>query len=157
MMTKKTLYLIYLLLACTHIMWSQTIFSENMGNPSSTTSIANNVFENNSLTYSNGGQSNSADVRSTNPSNGYNGASSGGNIFFSSTTGTSGFSIEGINASNYNSLTLQFGYRKESASAHCPFFVDYWNGSAWVVLANTETALFNEEANATANGICQKC
>ena len=64
MMTKKTFYQICLLLVCIHSSWSQTVFSENMGSPTTTTTIASNVFENNtSLSYSNGGQSNSADVK----------------------------------------------------------------------------------------------
>lgn len=153
----RVLYLIFMTLICFHCSWSQTLFSENMGTPSSTTSITNNVFENNNLlSYSNGGQNNSADIRITNASNGYNGASGGGNVFFSSTSGTYGFSIEEINASNYSNLTLQYAYRKESASVHASFSVDYWNGNSWVVLANDETTLFNEAANATAKWYLSK-
>lgn len=156
-MTKKTFYQICLLLVCIHSSWSQTVLSENMGSPTATTTIASNVFENNtSLSYSNGGQSNSADVRTTNASTGYSGASSGGNIFFSSISGAYGFSIEGINASSHTSLSLQFGYRKESSSGHALFSVDYWNGSTWVVLANSETDLFNESASASAKWYLSK-
>lgn len=134
MISKSTFYQILFILTCFHCSWSQTLFQENMGSPTSTTNITSNVFENTtSLSYSNGEQSNSADVRITNASTGYSGASSGGNIFFSSTAGAYGFSIEGINASSYTSLSLQFGYRKESSTSHALFSVDYWNGSAWVV------------------------
>ncbi|TBX70978.1 T9SS type A sorting domain-containing protein [Flavobacterium silvisoli] len=157
MMTKNTFYQICLLFIYFHSSWSQTVFSENIGNPNNTTSITNNIFENNnSLSYSNGGQNNSADVRITNASTGYNGASSGGNIFFSATSGAYGFSIESINASNYTSLTLQFGYRKEAASMHASFSVDYWNGSSWVMIADKETSLFNEASNATAKWYLSK-
>ncbi|MBC7655418.1 MAG: hypothetical protein H7098_13210 [Oligoflexus sp.] len=131
-------------------LWAQNIVSENMGTPSGTTTIASNTFQNSSsLSYSNGGQSNGADLRTTSPSSTYTGASGGGNIFFTSTAGAYGFSIEGINASNYTSISLQYAYRKESLSAHASFSVDYWNGSSWVTLANTSSTLFNEAAGAT--------
>ncbi|MBM6498636.1 T9SS type A sorting domain-containing protein [Flavobacterium macrobrachii] len=157
MISKSTFYQILFILTCFHCSWSQTLFQENMGSPTSTTNITGNVFENTtSLSYSNGEQSNSADVRITNASTGYSGASSGGNIFFSSTVGAYGFSIEGINASSYTSLSLQFGYRKESSTSHALFSVDYWNGSAWVVLANSETDLFNESASASAKWYLSK-
>ena len=157
MISKSTFYQILFILTCFHCSWSQTLFQENMGSPTSTTNITGNVFENTtSLSYSNGEQSNSADVRITNASTGYSGASSGGNIFFSSTAGAYGFSIEGINASSYTSLSLQFGYRKESSTSHALFSVDYWNGSAWVVLANSETDLFNESASASAKWYLSK-
>jgi hypothetical protein len=124
-----------------------TIFSENMGTPSTTTTIANNIFQNNGLlSYSNGAQSLSADVRTTSTSSSYASASAGGNVYFS----TYGFSIEGINASNYHSLSLQFGYKKESSTTHASFSVDYWNGSSWVTLASAASELFNEAANASA-------
>jgi hypothetical protein len=129
---------------------STNMFSENMGSPSGTTSIASNTFQNNAtLTYSNGGQTNSADVRATSTSSGYAGASGGGNVFFTSTSGAYGFSIDSINASAFGSLQLSYAYRKESGSAHAALSVDYWNGTAWVTLANTAADLFSEAANAT--------
>jgi uncharacterized repeat protein (TIGR01451 family)/uncharacterized delta-60 repeat protein len=130
---------------------AQTIFSENMGTPAGTVSIVANTFERSSiLTYSNGGQTNSADLRITSASNGYANSSGVGNVFFSASSGTYGFSIEGINASNYNTLSLQFGYKKEAAASHASFSVDYWNGTAWTTLANSASALFNEAAGASA-------
>ncbi len=122
-----------------------------MGTPSSTTAITANIFQNNSLlSYSYGAQSSPADVRSTSVSSSYIGASEGGNIYFTSTSGTYGFSIENINASTYNTLSLQFGYKKESSTTHASFSVDYWNGSSWVTITNSASALFNETANASA-------
>lgn len=130
---------------------AQTLFSENIGTPSSTTTIANNAFQNNGLlTYSNGSQTNAADIRKTNSSSEYSNASAGGNVFFTSTSGSYGFSIESINATNYSSLTLDYGYRKEAASVHANFSVDYWNGTSWIVLANSAATLFNESSSATA-------
>jgi YDG domain/Fibronectin type III domain len=127
-----------------------TIFSENMGTPGGTTATATHTFQNSpgSLNYSNGGQTNPADVRATSVSSGYTGASGGGNVFFTSTSGTYGFSIENINAAGTSNLQLSYGYRKESSSVHASFSVDYWNGTAWVTVANTAGALFTEAANA---------
>ena len=147
----KTKLTILLLLLTVNISIAQTIFQENMGTPIGTTSITVNSFQNTvSLSYSNGGQSNSADIRNTSGSSGYSGASGAGNVFFTATAGAYGFSMEGINASNYTSLSLQYGYRKEGATVHATFSVDYWNGSAWATIANSSSALFNEAAGATA-------
>lgn len=129
---------------------AQTIFTENMGTPSGTTSIAVNTFQNNSLTFSNGSQTSAADIRSTSASSSYSNASGGGNVYFTSTSGAYGFSIEGINASNYNTLSIQFGYKKEVVASHATFSVDYWNGSSWTTLANSPFTLFNEGSGAPA-------
>jgi len=85
-----------------------TIFSENMGTPAATTSIASYTgWQNNGvLTFSG-----TADVRNTTVSSGYTGASGGGNIFFTNVIGRD-FVISGINTSLYNSLTLSFGVHK---------------------------------------------
>src|SRR5689334_14185428 len=73
-----------------------TIFSENIGSPSATTTIASYTgWQNNGiLTFSNGGATNPADVRNTSASSTYTGASGAGNVFFTSTSGNYGFSIE---------------------------------------------------------------
>ena len=134
-----------------------TVFSENMGTATSTTTIAANVFQQSStLTYSNGGQTSSADVRATSVSSTYSGFSAGANVFFSTTSGNYGFSIESINASMFSSLNLQFGYRKENASLHAAFSVDYWNGSSWITVANTSSTLFNEAVSAAAGWYLSK-
>jgi RHS repeat-associated protein len=145
--------IILLLLHYINNVWSQNILSENIGNPTSTTSILLNNFQNiGVLNYSNGAQTNSADVRNTSASSGYIGASGTGNVYFTATSGTYGFSIEGINASYYSTLSLQFGYRKEAATSLATFSVDYWNGTSWNALSN----LFNESANATAGWYLSK-
>ena len=134
-----------------------TIFSENMGTPTANTVIATYAtgtapatFQNKgTLTYGIGGQTTS-DVRNTSNSSGYSGASGNGNVYFTATVASYGFSIETINASSYTGLVLSYGYRKESASLHAAFSVDYWDGSAWVTVANTAGNLFNESAGAGA-------
>jgi RHS repeat-associated protein len=145
---KKTLPLLFLIFVAAHS-WSQTtIFSESMGSPTGTAQIGQNAFQNEpALTFSAGDQANGAYVQNASQSN-YAGASGAGNIYFTTTTVVYGFSIEGINASNYNSLSLKYYYRKELATVHATFSVAYWNGTAWVTLANTSSSLFNEAANA---------
>lgn len=128
------------------------IFAENAGVPTATTLVnAYTGWQNNGLyTFTNGGQPTTSDVRTSNASSGYTDAagspaSGGGNIFFTGVgSAVVGFAIEGINVSNYVNLTLDYSYRKESSTAFPPFAVDYWNGTAWVTLANTAATLFNE-------------
>ena len=141
-----------------------TIFAENMGTPSAITAIVNYsagtapaTFQNKgTLTYADGAQTSPADVRNSTPSSTYSGASGNGNIWFTTTLGPYGFSIESINAADYTSLTLNFGYHKESASVHATSSVDYWDGTAWQTVANTAAALFDETATAAAGWYAAK-
>lgn len=149
-------FLVLLVLIMMHELSAQTvIFSENMGVPSATTLVtAYTGFQNSGvLTFSNGAQAATADVRTTQASSGYTNSSGGGNVFFTgtSTTNAGGFSIEGINAVNFRDLKLDFAYRKESSTAFPNFAVDFWDGSAWVNLGNTSAALFNEAASTPVN------
>lgn len=145
---KLKLILLLLLLSLTSSQAQTVIFSENMGSPTGTKTIATNTFQNSaSLSYSNGAQSNAADIRITSSSGGN---TNDGNVFFSSTSGAYGFSIEGINTNSYTALTLEYKYKKEAAAAHATFSVDYWNGASWITLANTATDLFNENNGASA-------
>ena len=96
-----------------------TIFSENVGTPTGTTTLASYsagtapaTFQNRpALTFSG-----SADVRNTNVSSGYTGASGNGNAFITGTSGTL-FQISGINTSSYNSLSLSFGIFKSTTAS----------------------------------------
>jgi hypothetical protein len=82
---------------------------ETMGTAPSTTAITAHTFANSpALTFSAGGAAAPADVRNTSASTGYTGASGLGNIFFTGTAGDRGFAIEGIDASSYTGLELQF-------------------------------------------------
>ena len=146
----KTICSLLLLLMFSVDGWAQvTIFTESMGTVSSTTSIAAhetaNGFDNDGFTMTNGGATNPADIRATSPSSGYSGASGSANIWFTSTNAQYGFGIEGIDASSYISLSIQFGYRKESSSALPNLAIDYWNGTSYVNVPFT----FNEAANAS--------
>ncbi|MFM8591825.1 MAG: hypothetical protein ACKOA3_02880 [Sphingomonadales bacterium] len=144
--------LVSVLLFATSAQAQTIIFSESMGVPSATTLVTTYTGWQNAgaLIFSDGQQAAPADVRTTNASAGYTNASGGGNIFYTGTSATNagGFSIEGINVAEFRKLTIDFAYRKENATAFPNFSVDYWNGTAWVSLANTAAALFNEAATA---------
>jgi hypothetical protein len=127
---------------------SPVITQETMGTVAATTTLAAhetaNGFVNTGLTITSGSATNPADLRATSVSSGYTGASGGANVFFTSTNAQYGFAIEGIDASAYTSLSLQFGYRKESGTVLPTLVVDYWNGTAWVNIPFT----FTQAANA---------
>ena len=126
---------------------SPVITQETMGTVSATTAIAAhetaNGFINTTLTMTSGSATNPGDIRTSSASTGYTGASGSGNVFLTSTNAQYGFAIEGINASAYTSLSLQFGYRKESATVLPTLAVDYWNGTAWVNIPFTFTQATN--------------
>ena len=88
------------------------IFSENMGTPVTTTSIATNAFQNPSLVFSG-----TADMRSTTPSSGYTDASGGGNAFITTSNGTF-LQISGINTSSFSSLALSLGHLKSTTAGN---------------------------------------
>lgn len=108
---KSKLTLLLLLLLIGSLQAQTVIFYENMGSPTGTKSIATNTFQNSAtLSYSNGAQSNAADIRITSTSSGN---LNDGNVFFSSTSGAYGFSIEGMNTNSYTALTLEYKYKKK--------------------------------------------
>lgn len=89
----------------------KTVFSENMGSPSGTTTIAANTFQNSSLSFSG-----TATVENSTVSSGYTGASGNGNILIGIGT-TKYFEISGINTQGYTGLQLSFGHYKSTTSA----------------------------------------
>jgi hypothetical protein len=121
------------------------LFTETMGTVGGTTAIAthetNNGFDNDAFTMADGAAANPADVRNTNASTGYTGASGFANIFFTAAT-QRGFSIADIPTTGFENLELSFGYRKESASANTTFQVEFsTNGLAgpWIAINHTAT------------------
>lgn len=158
---KWSLMLLLMSFAFTNSLKAQTtIFTESMGTVGGTTTIAAhetaNGFDNDAYTMTNGAAIVAADLRATSVSSGYTGASGAANVFFTTTNNQYGFAIEGIDASAYPSVQLQFGYRKESATLHATFAVEFWNGSAWVNIANTSANLFNEAATAVTGWYLSK-
>lgn len=110
-----------------------TIYTENMGTPTTTTAISANTFQNGSpISYSG-----TADVRVSSASSGYTGASGGGNIFFTGTAGTN-FIISGINTSSYSNIQLSFGQLKTTNASSNELTVEVSSdGSTWTPLTYT--------------------
>jgi hypothetical protein len=96
--------------------YAYTVVSENMGNAATTTSITNyeasNGFQNTALTMSGTGE-----VRNTNASAGYPGASGSTNVFLTNTAGKN-FIISGINTSSSSNLRLSFGMFKSTTASN---------------------------------------
>jgi hypothetical protein len=96
--------------------WGQTtIFSENMGTPSTTTATSSYTgFQNfgvGSITFSG-----TSDVRTSTASSGYTGVSGNGNVYIANTAGNS-LIISGIVTTGYTSISCSFGIYKSSTTA----------------------------------------
>ncbi len=96
---------------------NKSIFYESMGKVSTTTAIANQKFNSSQLSFSG-----TADIRNTSPSLGYMNASGNANVFFTNTPGKN-FVISGINTSNMNKPTMQFGLYKSTTSSTASDFI----------------------------------
>jgi len=133
----KKLYILTLTLLSS-VAFSQTFFSEDMGTPSGTTAIADNVFQNGTPVAFSG----TADVRTSTASAGYTGASAAGNVFFTGTVGRF-LLIEGINTSAYASsdIQLSFGHHKSSNAASNELLVEVsTNGEDFTPLTYTRAS-----------------
>ncbi|MCW1146671.1 T9SS type A sorting domain-containing protein [Flavobacterium lacisediminis] len=127
----KKLYTL-LLIVVSNLSFGQVFYSENMGTPGGTTTIAANTFQNTSPILYSG----TADVRASTASTGYSGASAGGNVYFASNT-TNSFLIEGINTSTYNTAELQlsFGHHKNTTAGNNELIVEVsTNGTTFTPL-----------------------
>lgn len=96
-----------------HTTLGQTIlYSENFGIPATNTLIAGYAnWQNKIVTYTGDG---TCDVRNSNVSSGYAGASGGGNVMINNTT--KWFQLSGINTVGMEDLKLSFGLRKNSTT-----------------------------------------
>ncbi len=115
-----------LLTIVTSISFGQTIYSENFGTPTGSTSVANYIIGTAPATFQNAapivytGTTTATSVRISSPSSTYTGASANGNVFLSQTTNLGHFfQIDGINTSAYaaTNLQLSFGYNTSSLTA----------------------------------------
>lgn len=111
---------------------------ETMGTTGATTTIANHDaasgFVNSGvLTFNGGGAAKEAVIRFTSSSSGYTDASGGANVYFTSTPGEYGFAIQGIDASSYTNLSLQFAVRKYNVegAGFATLAAEYWDGDNW--------------------------
>ena len=130
----KKLYTLVLAVIVTGGYAQTTVFSENVGTPTSTTTIAAHTFQNNSPIIFSG----TADIRTSTPSEGYEGASANGCVFFGGTAPAKNFIIEGIDTSNYSDLVLSFGHQKGTNAGSNELTVDVSiDGTNWNSLTYT--------------------
>lgn len=120
-------------------MGQSTIFTENCGNPSSTTSVSSYTGWQNYgvLTYTG-----TADVRTTLPSSVYVGASGQGNTFITNTVGTN-VTFGTINTTNYTSLSLSLGILKTTTAS---------NGSNLTIEVSTDGTTYSPLSFLLATG-----
>lgn len=110
-----------------------TVFSENLatppdGNPTADTYTG---YQNSSPIVFSG----NATIRTTTPSNGYEGASGSGCVFVGGATPSQSFMIEGINTSNFSNLVLSFGHYKTTNAGNNELAVEVSaNGTNWTSL-----------------------
>ncbi len=105
--------LVLIALAAASAEGQTTVFSEDMGTPAAPTSVTTyDGWQNNGiLTFTGTGE-----VRSTEASSGYAGASGGGNVYLTASPGTN-FEISGVNTSSRSSMQLTFGVFKSKIAA----------------------------------------
>lgn len=135
----KNIYALVSLLITTFVFSQTTVYTENFGNPSTTTLLtAYSGFQTGSpVTYSG-----TADVRTSTPSD-YSGASGQGCVFLGGVTTASGtpaktLIISGINTQNYQNLTLSFGHQKGTNASSNELKVEVSdNGTDWTQLNYT--------------------
>ncbi|MFN0257373.1 T9SS type A sorting domain-containing protein [Pedobacter ureilyticus] len=108
----KKLLLFLLFSAATHS-FTKAQFSENMGNPASTTVVSSYTGWQNNGMYTYAG---TADVRTSSSSTGYLGASAAGNVFITNTLGRY-FSIAGINTVALTNPAIEFGLFKNTTAS----------------------------------------
>ncbi|WP_320816137.1 T9SS type A sorting domain-containing protein [Flavobacterium sp.] len=129
---------------------SQTIYTENMGSPSSTTLIsAYTGWQNTSpIVYTGDG-----DVRTSAASTGYSGASGSGNVFLTSTINKN-LRIDGINTSAYTAanIELSFGYLTNSVAAPQLVLEKSTDGTIWTPITFAQNTTSNTWTLVTIGG-----
>ena len=145
----KKLYITLLALTSSLITLAQDFYSENMGVPTGTTTIAAYTTGTAPATFQNStpiSYSGTATVRTTVPSTGYTGASGGGNLFFNVASGVGHyFQIDGLDTSPYGTTEIQlsFGYSTTNTGTQMLVEQSTNGGSSWTPLTynpNTSTA-----------------
>lgn len=120
-------------------MGQSTIFTENCGNPSSTTAVSSFTGWQNYGVLSYTG---TADVRTTLPSSVYVGASGQGNTFITNTVGTN-VTFGTINTTSYTSLSLSLGILKTTTAS---------NGSNLTIEVSTDGTTYSPLSFLLATG-----
>ena len=117
---------------------TKVIFSENFGTPTSEKdeAVTDHVWNNSSTMYS---WSNAEDinVRNNKPSEGYEGASGDGNLYFNEKPVS--FTISGINTQGYGKIILSFGIFGKDAGAAKQMIISYRdNNGDSIFIADTK-------------------
>lgn len=129
------------------------IFSENIGNSGS-----GNISVNTYAGWQNGtpisySSTVNTDVRTTNPSGGYTGASGGRNVYMGIGSGNfKDFIIEGINTNGYTGLTLSFGLRRDQNPSNTLLVSVSDDGVNWTSLSFMDAPSTNLWVRTTASG-----
>lgn len=141
----KKLYTLSLVLFGMVSGFAQVFYSESMGVPTGNTDISVYVTGTAPATFQNGAPivySGDAQVRTSSASNGYAGATGGGNVFFSSAGGgNKTFIISGLNSSAYSSadIELSFGYLTSQTAVQLVVEVST-DGNTWTPLTFTNNS-----------------
>lgn len=146
----KKIYALLLTLFIGGISFGQTIFSENIGVPTGTTTLANYMTGTAPATFQNVAPilySGTADVRATTVSNTYSGFSGGGNVWLASVNSPGPykyFQIDGISTSAYNTANLQLSFGYLTTATAVQVVVEYsTNGTTWTPITFTNNATAN--------------
>ncbi len=134
------------LLTVNNFVYSGSVFSENVGVPTGTTTLsAFTGWQNTAPITFTSTSSLPIDIRISNPSSGYSGASGNGNVFFPATTGNPdrNFIISGINTLGYSSIALTFGLRRDNNGTDTMKVEVSSDGTIWNPLQIKQTALLN--------------
>ncbi|MEG1556268.1 MAG: hypothetical protein RR356_06035 [Bacteroidales bacterium] len=123
--TKSTISLFFIFTLISSSYCQTIIYEENFGNPTNTILLAQyNGWQNQSVIYT---SDTTCDIRNSNLSNGYEGASGGGNVMLNNPA--KWFQIAGLNTLEYDSLVLKMGIRKNITAE---------NGSNFSVQVSTD-------------------
>jgi hypothetical protein len=135
-----------------------TIFSENFGTPTATTTIPNYVNGTAPATFQNKAThlfAGSADIRNTSVSN-YTGASGGGNLWITNSASRD-FVISNINTMNYTNIQLTLGYLHGSNTTGQNLLIEYstdsvnWTGVTYSRPTNTSWNLLTTSTTLVAS------
>ncbi|MES2864202.1 MAG: T9SS type A sorting domain-containing protein [Bacteroidota bacterium] len=123
--------------------FAQTIYSENFGEPTGTTTLANYTIGTAPATFQNSAPityTGTGDVRLNSVSSGYSGASGAGNVFLNSTAGRF-LTISGLNTSSYlqADIRLSFGYLRSVLGTQMVVEAST-DGSTWTPITFSQPA-----------------
>ncbi len=142
----KKIYALLLTLTVSTLSFGQTFYSENMGVPTGTTTIAAYSTGTAPATFQNSAPiaySGTGTARATSVSSGYTGASGGGNIFLTVASSVGQYiQIDGLNTSTHSAANIQlsFGYLTNTTTTHLVVEQSTNGGTSWTPITYTQNA-----------------